>query len=114
MPNRDGTYGAGPAGQPQGIAVYEDMSLPTAAPGEIPPDMGKSQGGNAWRYAMMVNKGFIKPVEKGQRGWKSAEEMQGILCFVSLPVLVWLTIALMTWSRGVISMDTTRRCVRMR
>jgi hypothetical protein len=33
-----------------------------------------------------VNKGFIKPVEKGQRGWKSAEEMQGILCFVSFAV----------------------------
>lgn len=58
------------------------MTLPTAAPGEIPPDLGKSQGGNAWRYAMMVNKGFIKPVERGQRGWKSEEEMRGILCFV--------------------------------
>lgn len=34
---------------------------------------------------MMVNKGFIKPVERGQRGWKSEEEMRGILCFVSLP-----------------------------
>lgn len=89
MPGRDGNVSNGGGGypggnQPQGISVYEDMSLPTAAPpGEIPPDFGKSQGGNAWRYAMMVNKGFIKPVEKGQRGWKSAEEMQGILCFVS-------------------------------
>jgi hypothetical protein len=89
MPGRDGFNSGGGGGypggnQPQGIAVYEDMSLPTA--GEIPPDFGKSQGGNAWRYAMMVNKGFIKPVEKGQRGWKSAEEMQGILCFVSFAV----------------------------
>ncbi|KAI5451917.1 RNA-binding component of cleavage and polyadenylation factor [Naganishia albida] len=74
--------GGGGGGAPQGISVFEEnMTLPTAAPGEIPPDLGKSQGGNAWRYAMMVNKGFIKPVERGQRGWKSEEEMRGILCF---------------------------------
>lgn len=84
MPGR-GDFHASAAGaqQPQGITVFEDMSLPTASREEIPSDFGKSQGGNAWRYAMMVNKGFIKPVERGQRGWKSEEEMRGILCFVS-------------------------------
>jgi hypothetical protein len=78
-----GDFHGGQGQQPQGITVFEDMSLPTASRDEIPSDFGKSQGGNAWRYAMMVNKGFIKPLERGQRGWKSEEEMRGILCFVS-------------------------------
>ncbi|KAJ9107820.1 hypothetical protein QFC19_002726 [Naganishia cerealis] len=73
MPGRDNN--------PQGISVFEDISLPVAQPGELPPDFGKSQGGNAWRYAMMVNKGFIKPLKEGQRGWKSEDELRGILCF---------------------------------
>lgn len=106
MPGRDN--------HPQGISVFENMSLPIASTGELPPDFGKSQGGNAWRYAAMVDKGFIKPLKEGQRGWKSEDELRGILCFVSeLIVSFWYVSHPMPLRSDATRMDTTHQCAPM-
>lgn len=100
---------------PQGISVFENMSLPIASTGELPPDFGKSQGGNAWRYAAMVDKGFIKPLKEGQRGWKSEDELRGILCFVSS--FEYFDLGFILFGGFSISdaipTDITHRCARM-
>lgn len=49
----------------------------------VPDDGGKSQGGNLWRYTAMIERGLIKPPEEGKKGWKSADELRNVLCYVS-------------------------------
>jgi len=51
---------------------------------DIPDDGGRAQGGNLWRYTAMVEKGLIKPPSEGGKGWKSADELRTVTCYVSL------------------------------
>jgi hypothetical protein len=50
---------------------------------DIPDDGGRAQGGNLWRYTAMVEKGLIKPPSEGGKGWKSADELRTVTCYVS-------------------------------
>jgi hypothetical protein len=58
---------------------------------DIPDDGGRAQGGNLWRYTAMVEKGLIKPPSEGGKGWKSADELRTVTCYVSRREEGWQT-----------------------
>lgn len=91
-------------GQPSGSRAFGNSQIPQAIPSnideqarsaavnmaqrmglrDIPDDGGKAQGGNLWRYTVMVERGLIRPPEEGGRGWKSADELRTVTCYVRI------------------------------